>query len=235
MQLIEKNWDEIDFDYRSLKATFKNRNDKILKGKKCILLISVGKKYHEGVRLAATVDLINEWGFDSCLVAVNDTLQRYNYFDKTSQDAYQYSLKMGDDWLDRNEKHINNLSSKVSIIRWNQSLQDEAYASIKSLIEKEYSGNEIYQNAIDSTAKIFIERLEQRDSKINLDLALTNSIQYLIEECPIIMPIWAKQGYDFIIYPKPMTRAMSMTHQIFVKPFYPDKVHWLSLKFQFKF
>ena len=42
----------------------------------CILHISVGQEYHEGEKLIATMDLINET-FRSCTIMLCDTLQRH--------------------------------------------------------------------------------------------------------------------------------------------------------------
>jgi len=45
------------------------------------------------------------------------------------------------------------------------------------------------------------------------------------------MPLWASQGYDFIIYPQPMSDAMQETYQRFVAPLM-DKANWLSVRFK---
>jgi tRNA-dependent cyclodipeptide synthase len=200
--------------------------------KKCILLISVGQKYHESDKLAATIELINKSKFKSCVVAVADTLQRHNYSNMSPHDSYHRSLKSGDEWLERNFKIIDNLTATKEILRWDTALQDENYPALRKKIEVEYAKNKIYRDAVNSTISKFTDRIIKRDEKLDFDTVFSNGLKYLIEECPIIMPLWACQGYDYIIYPQPMTNAMSMTRDIFVKPQLPDKAQWLSLKFK---
>jgi len=57
-------------------------------------------------------------------------------------------------------------------------------------------------------------------------------LQYLIEELPIVMPLWAQMGYDFIIYPKPITPAMKKTYELFVENRYDAKCQWLYMRFK---
>lgn len=44
--------------------------------------------------------------------------------------------------------------------------------------------------------------------------------------------MWAHQGYDYVIYPQPMTAAMSESQRLFVTTEYPGKGGWLSLRFK---
>ncbi|CDG87389.1 hypothetical protein [Xenorhabdus bovienii] len=50
-------------------------NTQDYRNKTALLLISVGKAYHEGFKLAATIDKINQSGFGRCIIVVADTLQ----------------------------------------------------------------------------------------------------------------------------------------------------------------
>jgi tRNA-dependent cyclodipeptide synthase len=204
----------------------------VVADKTCVLLVSVGQKYHEDGRLAGTIELINKSNFKSVVIAVADTLQRHNLPSMSSQEAYEYSLKTGDEWLIRNAVTINKLQTDTKILRWDTALNNKYYVDIKEKIEKEYANNPVYKNAVNTTILTFTDRMKKRDENIDFNLSFTNCLKYLIEECPIIMPLWAAQGYDFIIYPKPMTSAMSMTREIFVKNIYPNKAAWLSLKFK---
>jgi hypothetical protein len=213
------------------KAKFDNENAE-LKNKSCILLVSTGQKYHEGERLAATVDLINKSHFSSCVIAVADTLQRHNFHTMPTTIAYQHGLQTGDEWIARNADVINTLIPKTKILRWDTALQNIHYAGIKEKLDREYVENPAYRDAINDTIAIFTDRVKKRDTESNIDNITANCLTYLLEECPIIMPLWALEGYDFIIYPKPMTKAMAMTREIFVEQEYPNKAQWLALKFK---
>ncbi|OGT35895.1 MAG: hypothetical protein A3F11_03865 [Gammaproteobacteria bacterium RIFCSPHIGHO2_12_FULL_37_14] len=223
---MENNNNNFEIKFDGNKKTIHTEN------KKCVLLISVGQKYHESARLSATIDLINKSNFSSCTISVADTLQRHNIQDKSPEKAYITSLQLGDEWLARNEKHINKLKSAVTILRWDETLNDTDYPLFKKKIENEYVGNKFYRDAVDSTINTFLDRLKKRSLHIDLEMVFANCLKYLLEECPIIMPLWASQGYDYIIYPKVMTTAMAATYELFVKPSYQDKANWLALNFK---
>ncbi|WP_172462822.1 hypothetical protein [Legionella steigerwaltii] len=48
------------------------------------------------------------------------------------------------------------------------------------------------------------------------------------------MPLWAKMGYDYIIYPKPLIPGMAKTRELFVADEYGDKCQWIYLRFKKK-
>lgn len=217
----------------SVKASFQNHNhDYIYQNKKCILLVSVGQPYHEAEKLLATIQLINRSEFSQCTIAIADTLQRHNFPDKSAEEAYRYSLLTGDEWLKRNDEAISQLKPAVEILRWDAVLKDPHYPSLKQQIEFSYQTNSIYRNAIEETIGLFLNRVKKRNEAVDLESLGNHCREYLLEECPIIMPLWAAQGYDFIIYPKPLTTAMAATRELFVTPYYADKTKWLSLKFK---
>lgn len=224
-------YNDVFYSNAYVKVAFRGTKNADLSNKSCILLISVGKKYHEAERLEETIQLINRSGFSSCMIAVNDTLQRHNFIDMSDEDAYDYALRLGDEWLTRNMKYIHKLKAKTTIVRWQESLQHPLYEAYYQKLLIAYRDNPVYKNAIDSTANAFINR--QPNSE-NADIMFRKAIEYLLEECPIIMPLWALDQYDYIIYPKPMTSAMSTTRDLFVDENHQQFVNWLSLKIQLK-
>lgn len=225
-----------DHNEEIIKASFhSNGQVHTYDNKHCLLLVSVGQKYHEDKRLSATVDLINQSNFKSCTIAVADTLQRHNYPAMLPEDAYLYALESGNEWLDRNAECLSRLKPAVTLLKWDEALQDAGYAALKQQVENEYHNNPDYHSAVNATINVFIDRVKKRDDKQDLVQAFQNCLTYLIEECPIIMPLWAMQGFDFIIYPKQMTDAMAKTRELFVQNQFPDKCNWLSLNFKKKF
>ncbi|MFJ8308907.1 MULTISPECIES: tRNA-dependent cyclodipeptide synthase [unclassified Streptomyces] len=203
-----------------------------LAGTRAVLLVSVGQRYHEGDKLRATVELVNRSGFQELTIAVADTLQRSNYLDVSPEDAYTRALHQGDEWLERNEKILGQLSVANQVLRWDEALDDPSYGEFRQRIEHAYQHNPQYKSAVDATIGKFIDRLTSRDPGAEIDQAFKGCLKYLIEECPIIMPMWAHQGYDYIIYPQPMTAAMAETQRLFVTDEYPGKGGWLSLRFK---
>jgi hypothetical protein len=199
-------------------------------GKTCILLISVGQRYHEGEKLSSTISLINQSKFMSCHIVVADTLQRHN-----AGSNYNSALKSGSDWIERNMPIINQLQMKYQIIRWDTCLNANDYHHYKNMIEKEYYQNSVYNAAINNTISYFLDRNKASNPNFNEEKEFDSCLTYLLEECPIIMPMWAKDGYDFIIYPKQQTEAMNATYKLFVENKYPEKAKWLALRFKEKF
>lgn len=215
-----------------LKASFYDGKKYTLSGKQAVLLVSVGVNYHEAEWLTGTIALINQSNFSRCTIAVADTLQRHNIVSNDQESAYNIALRLGNEWLSRNDQILSQLNCEVKILRWDEVLTHPTYSYLKQKIENEYHENAFYKEMIDSTINTFLARIKKRNPSIDLENIFSNSLQYLIEECPVIMPLWASQGYDFVIYPKVMTKAMATTYELFVKPFYPGKCQWLALEFK---
>ncbi len=204
-------------------------------GKTAILLISVGHAYHEGEKLLATIDLINQSEFKSCHIMLADSLQRYNYYTHLPQgNAYQLALTNGLQWIRKNNDFLCRLTVPYQVVRWDEHLLEVNYWQLRKRLLKIYYKNKVFQHAINETIQKFTDRIEKRTPSTQKNNIYTNSLAYLMEECPIVMPLWASQGYDFIIYPQPMTTAMRYTYRTFVENQYKDKVIWLSLRFKKK-
>lgn len=214
-------------------------SDLTTQGKKAIVLISVGQPYHESQYLMALVNLINKSGFASCDIVVADTLQRHNYCIQHDEvTAYSLALANGEDWISRNLKILSKLNVKSEIIRWDFWLENTSYDFYKDKVDFSYEFENAYKQAIDNTIHVFatrfLKRFEKTDSCENKEATkfnISSCLEYVKEECAIIMPLWASLGYDFIIYPKTMTSAMEETYNKFVKSIY-NKAYWLSLRFK---
>jgi tRNA-dependent cyclodipeptide synthase len=214
------------------KASFETQAAPDYRGKHALFLISVGQDYHEGGKFEATVDLVNRSGFGRYTIAVADILQRHNLSNYDYQQVYQVSSDAGDQWLARNRAAIDRLEIPGRILRWQECLAEDGYRQLLDRVQFEYENNREYREEVNATIDLFLDRLKKRDPEADLVEAQYRCLTYLIEECPIIMPLWASQGIDYVIYPQPMTRAMSMTRRLFVEPNYPERAQWLSLKFK---
>ncbi|HRD70465.1 MAG TPA: hypothetical protein PK657_09990 [Legionella sp.] len=212
----------------------KNYSVSTPESKKIILLISVGQAYHEEKYLLAAVNAINKEKFGFCTIALADSLQRHNYSHINGHEsAYAIALKNGQDWLERNLSIINSLDIPFEIIHWDQWLADENYLQCQDAIDFAYTNDHNYKYSIDFTIDSFIERTSKRECFVDksIDTLRSSCLQYLKEECAIIMPLWATLNYDYVIYPKPMTKAMETTHYMFVAQL-SSKVKWLSINFK---
>ncbi|MBD2809790.1 hypothetical protein ID853_02535 [Xenorhabdus sp. Vera] len=202
--------------------------------KTVLLLISVGKEYHEGEKFFATIEKINQSGFSKCIIAVADTLQRHNYTIGTAHDNYSHSVEKGNEWIKSNAEAISKLTVPNEIVRWDAYLKREDYKYYYDHILNEYYSNEDYRLCINESINIFAVRNNLEHGTSEYENAFYRSLFYILEECPIIMPMWANDGIDYIIYPKQMTAAMNKTRELFVQKSNDDYANWLSLKFKKK-
>ncbi len=201
-------------------------------GKVALLLVSVGKTYHEAEKLAATVERVNIAGFGKCIVAVADTLQRHNCIGGSASEKHLQSQQEGDQWIARNSSILAKLAMPQEIIRWDDLLNRSDYHRYHHMVIHEYYTNPDYRAAIDETIGTFAARSGLAKGMDHFEETFFKCLFYILEECPIIMPMWADDGVDFIVYPKPMTAAMSRTREIFVEPDRSNSVNWLSIKFK---
>lgn len=111
-------------------------------------------------------------------------------------------------------------------------LGDARYPELREMVEREYQSNHDYRDEIDRTILTFLQRRVKVDPESCLITHFHKCRNYLLEECPAIMPLWAEQGYNFIVYPQPMTAAMAATHHRVVAKKKMDKANWLSLRFK---
>ncbi|GAB18148.1 hypothetical protein GOEFS_047_00070 [Gordonia effusa NBRC 100432] len=194
-------------------------------GRSTILLVSVGADYHEGEKLGATVDLLNRSGFARVTVAVADTLQRHNV-DASPAQAYHQTRRRGDQWLARNQPLLDLLTADVDVLRWDDALSDPNYPRALDEVRSVYQTNRDYAVAIESTIDRFVAR--RGEGLPDEDRIRNGCRTYLLEEVPIIQPLWARQGYDFVVYPQQISTAMQATRDLFVT----DGAAWLPLRFK---
>lgn len=224
------------------RATFRHNapnHKKIYPKSRAVLLISVGQGYHEGEKLEAAINLINRTKFKECFIALGDAIQRHNILverpDMTPEEAHKVANILGDEWLERNKPIYSKLQVPYKIFRWDHWLTTEEYLTSRKTIDHLYKTNELVRENFLQSADKFLHRYEKRipkTQKIDLQKVLDISIDYLQEECTIIMSMWIKEGYDFIIYPSNMLGVISITHDTLVKPFYPNILNWLPLRFK---
>ena len=218
-------------DHALYKASFEG-SDLPLAGTSCLLAISVGRDYHEGARLAAAVDLINRRGFAFCTVGVGDTLQRHNMPSGSMVERHAAAARAGREWLARNREILARIAVPTTTVTWDDYIGDPRYGGLRERVETAYRLNEDYRNAIEATIEIFLERAASRGEAIDRGAIAERCRRYILEEAPVIMPLWAEEGHDYILYPQRMTPAMAHTRALFVATTRPTKAQWLPIKFK---
>lgn len=218
-------------EHASYKASFEG-SDLPLAGTSCLLAISVGRDYHEGARLAAAVDLINRRGFGACTVGIGDTLQRHNIAHGDMVARHATAARAGREWLARNRDILDRIAVPTTIATWDEYIGDDRYAGLREQVDTAYRQDHGYRAAIEATIDIFLERVAARGEPVDRAAAADQCRRYILEEAPVIMPLWAQEGYDYILYPQRMTPAMAYTRALFVAPTRPNKAQWLPMKFK---
>jgi tRNA-dependent cyclodipeptide synthase len=237
-----------DLDQKAfVRATFRHnpKNSKeIYLESRVILLISIGQAYHEGEKLDAIIDLINRSCFKKCFIMLGDSIQRFNLAVQNGyslEKAHILARSFGDEWLKRNQSIYEKLKMSYEIIRWDTWLNHPDYKKCLTEVNNLYSSNDLVKQSFHNSMNQFL--LRQRGGVLNQneDGLLSNRetnlyLNYLKEECAIIMPLWAKETYDFIAYPSKILDAMQATYDHLVKPFYSKEfiLYWLSMRFKKK-
>lgn len=210
------------------KGTFENLQ--------CLLTISVGQEVHEGEKFAATIELV-ENSFKSCIMLIDDTLQRHTMALDSKENAdffYEKSLREGDLWMVRNEQYYNNLTILTKIMRWEEWLNHTSYNAQQNMLKELIGNDSYYRHAFEFTINEFLTRYYQRlTEKIDFDMTRARQLcfEYLLEECTA-MCLWPETNCHYEVYPSNRNLAMDETHKRFVLPKYPKLLHAVAIKFK---
>lgn len=130
---------------------------------------------------------------------------------------------------------INKLAANFRVVRWEGCLRNPLYLKNRALLDEQYAVDKNLYAAFNRSALEYLRRqgYSPDTSRLASDFRYQKCIEYLKEECAVIMPMWAEMGINFVIYPNEMLDAMQAAYQALVKPFYSAyTVYWLSLRFK---
>lgn len=203
------------------------------KASSCILPISVGQKYHEGEWLKASLNLV-ENTFNSCIIAVNDTLQRHTmaiYSNENPHSLYQESIKAGDEWLKRNHKHCNGLNIPTEIIRWDHWLNDSSYHEVQAKLLELYHSDIGYQQSFEDSINVFTRRFVKNNGTDG-DITSVRKLcfDYILEECTVLI-LWLKTGCQFELYPNKNNQAIEETRKRYIHLHNPNILRPITINF----
>lgn len=226
----------------SLRATFRNNVQNplhVYKKNEVILLISpLQPYYNHPEKFNAIIQLINQSKFKKCHIVVGDTNYQHtlNINIKNSEECYRLAEKFGSEWIHTYQHIISKLTVEYTVTRWEHWVQHERYPYHRNNLDQRYHSDVDFQESFRLTAIEFIERNQEQFevNETNYEHAMDCCLEYLKEECAVIMPLWAELKYPLIIYPTKMLHAMEETYLKLVVPHYSIKPHWLSLRFNTK-
>lgn len=210
----------------------------IYSNSKAVLLISpLQVYYNDKERFAALIDLMNRVQFKEILVIIGDTNNQYNLIalGQSKSAAFSIAKLQGDRWFYEYAHLLSGLKVNYSISRWEHWLSLPEYTEHRLRVDDRYVYDQAFKSEFLRSAYEYLARQNNAGniSTQVIEKQLHYSLEYLKEECTIIMPMWAALGINFVIYPTGMLAAMQKTFEIFVKPYYSNfRVHWLSLRFK---
>lgn len=192
----------------------------------CIMPISVGLglTVHEGNKFLGTLKLINS-AFNCFTILLDDSIQRYTMrilSNSSDEEIYAKAIREGDLWLERNSCILELSTIPYNIKRWDDWLNHSDYQNSREIIDKLYKTDHEYRSAIEETIKEFLVRFKKNIKeedlyKFNHDYAYESCLLYLKEECSV-MCLWAKESYDFEVYPTGRNKAMIATYNKIIAP-----------------
>ncbi len=200
-----------------------------------LLTISVGQEVHEGDKLAATIDLVNN-AFKEIIILVDDTVQRHTmklYSNLYIEHLYLLALKAGDEWLKRNANIYEKMTIPFKIMRWDHWLNHANYHDQHRTLYNRYLSDPFYQKQFDITIREFLARHDANRKVANLtsEDCYTLCLNYLLEECTALC-LWVDEKINFEIYPSKRNAAMVATHELYIKPQYPHLLLPVAIKFK---
>lgn len=196
------------------------------KDKSGIYLVSVGKKYHEGAFLEASLEFMDQ-NFEKYQLVLADTLQRHNYLDYDKEKLnYELALQEGNLWLARNI-HITSRFSNLTFSRWDDWLTHSLYPQKRKELDTLYDTHPQIRTAFRNTALSFLaKKYDITESNIQ------SSVEYLKEECSIIAPIWSVEKVNKVVYPGDITPAIQIVYDYYDRGNYKDYAAWLPISFK---
>ncbi len=203
--------------HKRYKAYFIGTNElqkKEFKNSKCIMIISVGQKYHEKGELEAAITLINKY-FGYCNILVCDTLQRHSICieqqDKSADQIYTIAKNLGNNWIERNTPYISAFTIPYTISRWDEWIKKDRYQHYYKEVCNLYASDNSYKNTVDQIAEEFLLRRNSLNIP-NRSLAFDLCIKFLLEESAVAC-MWVEAGYKFDVYPTRSNLAMILAYK----------------------
>jgi tRNA-dependent cyclodipeptide synthase len=201
-----------------------------------VIAVSVGTSAFEGEKFKALMALVNRH-FKAVDIAVNDTLQRHTLAIRenlsvcsTQQKAYTAGLI----WIEKNKAILESLSIPYKIVRWDKWLLNPHYNTHRQEVMKLYQHDPVYKHSMENTIKDYLARHSISDGSVEYELAFTHCLNYLVEECAIIMGMWIQEKYQFVIYVGDILEVLATSHDHFVKPVDPHLLRWIRVKLKTK-
>lgn len=216
-----------------------------------ILLVSIGKENFEEGSLESAINMINQ-EFNSCCIAIADTLQRFNIATEAgiaADEAYKESLNRGDDWLSRYKDFFDEaFDIPYEVLRWDTLITHPKFPEKESLFLSVFEKKSSFLNAMNESIEEYGKRVEKRlnpsQMAEGMECHKKNCYSYLQEECvaisllPEVIKLIDDKTPATIVYPGRPTAILTENRNYFLKnefysmiEQYEDYMNWLPYRF----
>jgi tRNA-dependent cyclodipeptide synthase len=199
---------------------------------KGVILVSVGEPEYEGEKLLALVALVNKH-FNSADLVIADSLQRHSLMiqdNLSMDDAHERAKALGAAWIHRNRRVLEQLKKPCEISRWDVWLQKLENVTHRKELYHLYANDIDYKKAMDNSINGYLTRSTRYTNCMTHEQAFMHCVDYLIEECAIMMRLWIQEGYQFILSANDPLEVLTVNHDRFVKPIDPALLRWIRVQ-----
>lgn len=146
--------------------------------------ISPGHPSEEGEKLHSLLGWMCGH-FEECYITLSDSLYRFNFRMNGQNDvkAYLNSLAMGERWLFRNKKVLDEYKGRITAInRWNEWIYHPDFETTLHDITQYYAENTSFNTAVNNDIQEFIKRKLGQGAEMDIAAATRYSLKYMLEE-----------------------------------------------------
>ena len=226
---------------KKFKSTFVKGLPEKINNVSIIVPISIGKSHCEGEEFNALLELLNDTFSNSKIIFVlASTLQQYTnqLYRMSASDALNKAKEDGLIWKKNHEfliKKILTNNEDYEIKDWEKYKNSTNFSvKLKLISDKlepliDENKDEDFSRKFDSSAVSFFKSQTEdiRITKIvDSTLGIPLCLKYLKEECAIEL-LLADENHDYIIYPRPISGALDVTHEKFINA---DTLKYLQVK-----
>ncbi|MAZ00245.1 MAG: hypothetical protein CMH32_06905 [Micavibrio sp.] len=150
--------------------------------------ISVGMSYHEEDKFLAQM-MWAQFRFKKVIIAVNDTLQRFNFMASmniTEEKASKMCAYAGEQWIERNQAALSKIPN-IEIVRWEEWKKDVNYKIVLNAVSDMYLSDANFAAAVNTSIENYLNNKDRNHNNFEL------CKHYMFEEVAIFTLMYNKE------------------------------------------
>lgn len=202
--------------------------------KRCFLSISVGNSNQAGLKLASTIQWINN-NFSFCIINLADTLQRHNLemMGLPGNQAVAKARCLGDQWLKDNGEILESLKIPYNLTRWDNWRCSSSLQPIIRKYQKLYETKARFSHRLNEDLRAFVDKhYSLSQHPISRERYFAGCIDYFFEELSV-WTIVGRTGRFIKIYPaRPHKVAVDLSNGLYEAPNGIENITFARLSFK---